>query len=116
MDLEKFKIENLIPETIQEVNEMTIDGLYNLIEISGVFRVAKKGILQGQGTYKSLYSLRKSHGQDYSMYGTFENKIAPKLNDFVKNEVEFVEPKTPIIEIIEVVQKTKRGRKPNVTK
>ena len=134
MDLTKFKVENLTTETIDEVNKMTNEELAGLIELDGFFRVAKKGVPQGQGTYKSLYSLRKSHGKDYSIYSVSANKIIPKVDLGIKKEAEFIEPKTPIVQIeptVEIsevidedpkltetkeIEKPKRGRKAKLNK
>ena len=138
MDLEKFRIENLTSESIQEINKMTIEELEKLQQFDGFFKVARNGNIKGIGTYKSLLSLRKKHGDEYTVFSTFKNNPITKFE--VKKEVEFIAPENPLIienkiseekedisdslefenfdseaKEITAVEPKKRGRKPKTT-
>jgi hypothetical protein len=95
MDLEQFRIENLTSESIQKINKMTIEELEKLQEFDGFFKVARNGNIKGIGTYKSLLSLRKKHGDEYTVFSTFKNNPITKFE--VKKEVEFISPENPLI-------------------
>ncbi len=132
--LEKFKKENIKSEYISEIANLSNEELEYLANEKTILLIrdvkSKNTTHTGLATYKSLLSLRKLNlMKNYEIVGI----ATPKNNVIVKKEEapaksDFIAPEKPLFEQeeeeeelefenfeeeTEVVEKQKRGRKPN---